>query len=232
MMKTTTLPLDSVMDFCLALESANFWFPAQFYYKQVSYVSQTNTFRARNFCQGWGTPGEESNIEWDRIRAPSIDIPPFMPHVSGCLHDLKPSDHIEIQWKSHLDLPFSWCYGLIGHLELCDTNQNIIVFVMKVVRDLRLTEVRDLRASQGSRSLSPRGSDLRARRVIFSGDEREFSHCGFLLRRRIPLQQPPPIQAEVQIVIRGQPSRIPSTSSRPCPVSAVAIASPSDTSPS
>ncbi|EXC34976.1 F-box protein [Morus notabilis] len=134
----TTLPVDSVMAFYFALESGKFWFPAQIYYRQngytgvmllcydaqISYDSRTNTFRARYTSQGWGT-GEE-NIGWDRVRAPPVGVPldPFVPHVSDCLHDLKPGDHIEIQWKSRTDLPYAWWYALIGHLEPCDKNQN------------------------------------------------------------------------------------------------------------
>ncbi|GMN21349.1 hypothetical protein TIFTF001_047267 [Ficus carica] len=136
-MKSATLPIDSVMAFYFALENGKFWFPAQIYYRQngytgvlllcydaeVNYVSQTDTFRARNCSNGWGT-GEENNVEWDRVRAPPLDVPPFMPHVSDCLRDLKPGDHIEIQWKSRTDLPFAWWYARIGHLGSCDGNPN------------------------------------------------------------------------------------------------------------
>ncbi|GMN59325.1 hypothetical protein TIFTF001_028418 [Ficus carica] len=76
-------------------------------------------------------------------------------------------------------------------------------------------EGRDLRA--------PRGSDFQASRVIFSGDEREFCHHGFLLRRQFPLQRSPPIRAEVrELAIRELPSHIPSASSGSRPVSTVA----------
>lgn len=61
--------------------------------------------------QVWGT--KEANVKWDRIRAPPVDTPPFTPHASDCLHDLKPGDHIEIQWKSHERMP----YGLFSKLQ-------------------------------------------------------------------------------------------------------------------
>lgn len=48
----------------------------------------------------------EENIEWDRLRAPPVDTPPFMLHVSDCLHDLKPGDHIEIQWRRNKEFPY------------------------------------------------------------------------------------------------------------------------------
>lgn len=40
-----------------------------------------------------------NNIQWDILRAPPVDTPPWNLHVSDCLQDLKPEDHIEIQRK-------------------------------------------------------------------------------------------------------------------------------------
>lgn len=53
----------------------------------------------------------EENVKWERIRAPPVDTPPFTPHVSDCLHDLKPGDHIEIQWKSHDKRPYGFIFS-------------------------------------------------------------------------------------------------------------------------
>lgn len=48
----------------------------------------------------------EEHIPWDRIRAAPVDTPSHMLHVSDCLHDLKPGDHIEIQWRRSKEFPY------------------------------------------------------------------------------------------------------------------------------
>lgn len=133
---TTTLPVNSIMSLYLSLESGNFWFPAQVYNRengnvgfmlscydaQLSYDSGTDTFQAR--YSPYGRRTIEEHIPWDRLRAAPLDTPPHMLHVSDCLHDLKPGDHIEIQWRRSKEFPYGWWYGVIGHFELCDGNEN------------------------------------------------------------------------------------------------------------
>lgn len=133
---TTTLPFNSIMSLYLSLESGNFWFPAQVYNRengnvgfmlscydaQLSYDSGTDTFQAR--YSPYGRRTIEEHIPWDRLRAAPLDTPPHMLHVSDCLHDLKPGDHIEIQWRRSKEFPYGWWYGVIGHFELCDGNEN------------------------------------------------------------------------------------------------------------
>ncbi|ONH94841.1 hypothetical protein PRUPE_7G034300 [Prunus persica] len=132
----TSLPVESVMSLYLSLESGKFWFPAQVYNRengnvgfmlscydaQVSYDSRTNTFQAR--YSPYGRRATEDNIPWDRLRAAPVDTPSHKLHVSDCLHDLKPGDHIEIQWRRNKEFPYGWWYGVIGHLELCDGHEN------------------------------------------------------------------------------------------------------------
>ncbi|KAJ7972116.1 F-box protein [Quillaja saponaria] len=123
---------DSMKAWYLSLESGEFWFPAQVYNRengnagfmlscydaQVSYVSQTDTFQARYSAHGgWAT---EENIHWERLRAPPVDIPSHDIHVSDCLDDLKPGDHVEIQWRRNKAFPYGWWYGIVGHLESCN----------------------------------------------------------------------------------------------------------------
>lgn len=48
----------------------------------------------------------EENISWDRLRAPPVDTPSHVLHNSDCLHDLKPGDHIEIQWRRNKEFPY------------------------------------------------------------------------------------------------------------------------------
>ncbi|XP_060668976.1 F-box protein At2g32560 isoform X2 [Ziziphus jujuba] len=130
------LPADSIMGLYLSLESGKFWFPAQVYNREnghvgfmlscydalLSYDSQTDTFQARYSPHARRTI--EDNIQWDRLRAPPIDTPPNMLHESDCLHDLKPGDHIEIQWRRNREFPYGWWYGVVGHLESCDGIEN------------------------------------------------------------------------------------------------------------
>ncbi|KAK2652078.1 hypothetical protein Ddye_011934 [Dipteronia dyeriana] len=137
--KTTTatcLPDDSIMACYVSLESGKFWFPAQVYNRengnigfmlscydaQLSYDSRTDTFLARYSPHGRRTI--EENIAWDRLRAPPIDTPAHVLHISDSLNDLKPSDHIEIQWRRNKEFPYGWWYGVVGHLDSCDRNEN------------------------------------------------------------------------------------------------------------
>ncbi|XAR68403.1 hypothetical protein NMG60_11003505 [Bertholletia excelsa] len=130
----SSLPENSIMALYLALESGQFRFPAQVYNREnghigfmlscydaeISYDSSTDTFRARYSTHGRQTI--EENIVWDRIRAPVVDTPAYVLHASTCLNDLKPGDHIEIQWRRNRDFPYGWWYGVVGHLESCDKN--------------------------------------------------------------------------------------------------------------
>lgn len=127
---------DSIKAWYLSIESGKFWFPAQVYNREnghvgfmlscydaeLSYDSGTNTFEARYSPHGRQTT--EETIQWDRLRAPPVDTPSHVLHVSDCLNDLKPGDHIEIQWRRNKEFPYGWWYGVVGHLESCDGNEN------------------------------------------------------------------------------------------------------------
>ncbi|BAT96282.1 hypothetical protein VIGAN_08319700 [Vigna angularis var. angularis] len=115
-----------MMSLYFSLENGSFWFPAQVYKGLmihnvlVSYDSQSNTFQARYQNGGWRCLGK--NIEWDMVRAPSVDTPPYVVHLSHCLDTLKPEDHIEIQWRPNTQSPYDWWYAVIGHLDSCNKN--------------------------------------------------------------------------------------------------------------
>lgn len=133
----SSLPADSIMSWYLSLETGNFWFPAQVYNREhghvgfmlscydaeLSYDSRTDTFHARYPPHGRRTIVIEEGVEWDRIRAPAVDTLPHDLHVSDCLHDLHPGDHIEIQWRRNKEFPYGWWYGIVGHLEHCDGDE-------------------------------------------------------------------------------------------------------------
>ncbi|KAI4351262.1 hypothetical protein L6164_005638 [Bauhinia variegata] len=131
---SASLPDDSLMALCIALETGRFWFPAQIYHKEntglllywydglLSYDFQTDTFRARYPHDGWKTTLR--NITWDRVRAAVVDNSPYVIHISDCLNDLKPGNHIEIQWRWSQRDPYDWWYAVIGHLESCEDSKN------------------------------------------------------------------------------------------------------------
>ncbi|GMI79621.1 hypothetical protein like AT2G32560 [Hibiscus trionum] len=135
-LKKSDLPVDSIMARYLSLETGEFWFPAQVYNREnghagfmlscydakLSYDSKTDTFQARYSPHGRRTA--EENISWDRLRVPPVDTCSYDLHISDSLLDLKPGDHIEIQWRKSKEFPYGWWYGVVGHMESCHGNEN------------------------------------------------------------------------------------------------------------
>ncbi|XP_057484278.1 F-box protein At2g26850-like isoform X1 [Actinidia eriantha] len=138
--RKSSLPVHSVMSWYLALETGKFWFPAQVYNRELQnghvgfmlscydaelcYNSRTDTFQARYPPHGRRAVVVENGVTWDRLRAPPIDTNPHDLHNSVCLNELRPSDHIEIQWRRNKEFPYGWWYGVVGHLESCDGSDN------------------------------------------------------------------------------------------------------------
>ncbi|XP_073040561.1 F-box protein At2g32560-like [Primulina eburnea] len=137
--KKKNLPqVDSIMSWYIALESGQFCFPAQVYNREnghvgfvlscydaeLSYDQQTDTFQARYPPHGRRASALEAGVTWDRLRAPPVDTSPHELHISECLNDIQPGDHIEIQWRRNKEFPYGWWYGVVGHLETCDRNAN------------------------------------------------------------------------------------------------------------
>lgn len=132
------VPPDSFMTWYLALESGSFAFPAQVYNREnghvgfmlscydaeLSYDPSTDTFQARYPPHGRRAATVEHGVLWERLRAPPVDTPPHDLHISDCLCDLHPGDHVEIQWRRNKEFPYGWWYGIVGHLESCDGNEN------------------------------------------------------------------------------------------------------------
>jgi len=135
--RRNSLPVDSIMSWYLALETGKFWFPAQVYNREnghvgfmlscydaeVSYDSRTDTFQARYPPHGRRPIAIENGVPWERLRAPPVDTSPHDLHISDCLSELRPGDHIEIQWRRNKEFPYGWWYGIVGHLESCDGNE-------------------------------------------------------------------------------------------------------------
>ncbi|WOL01841.1 F-box protein [Canna indica] len=130
------LPDDTLMSWYQSIESGKFWFPAQVYNRehghvgfmlscydaQVCYDFRTDTFHARYPPHGQRNMVEEKGVEWSRLRAPPVDISAHDLHISD-LSDLRPGDHVEIQWRRSKQFPYGWWYGVISHLEPCDGNE-------------------------------------------------------------------------------------------------------------
>ncbi|XP_072960521.1 F-box protein At2g32560-like [Typha angustifolia] len=131
-------PDDSIVSWYLSMESGKFWFPAQVYNREhghvgfilscydaeLSYDNHTDTFHARYPPHGRRTIVIEEGVQWDRLRAPPVETPPHDLHISDCLNELCPGDHIEIQWRRNKEFPYGWWYGIVGHLESCDGNEH------------------------------------------------------------------------------------------------------------
>ncbi|KAK9062720.1 hypothetical protein SSX86_019909 [Deinandra increscens subsp. villosa] len=138
-MKISSQPsIDSVVSCYRALETGKFWFPAQVFNREnghvgfmlscydadLSYDSHTDTFQARYQPHGRRAAAIETGVSWDRIRGAPVDTSPHDLHISDCLNDLRPRDHIEIQWRRNKQFPYGWWYGVVGHLEECDGNNS------------------------------------------------------------------------------------------------------------
>ncbi|XP_057955536.1 F-box protein At2g32560-like [Malania oleifera] len=136
--RKSSQPANSIMSWYLALETGRFWFPAQVYNREnghvgfmlscydaeLSYDPSTDTFQARYPPHGRRAIAIENCVPWERLRAPPVDTSPHDLHISDCLSDLRPGDHIEIQWRRNKEFPYGWWYGVVGHLESCDGNEN------------------------------------------------------------------------------------------------------------
>ncbi|CAL5425481.1 unnamed protein product [Camellia sinensis] len=136
--RNSSLPVDSIMSWYIALETGKFWFPAQVYNRENGHVGfmlscydaelcydpHTDTFQARYPPHGRRPVALENCVTWDRLRAPPIDTSPHDLHNSDCLNELCPGDHIEIQWRRNKEFPYGWWYGVVGHLESCDGSDN------------------------------------------------------------------------------------------------------------
>ncbi|OAY77467.1 F-box protein [Ananas comosus] len=138
------LPDNSIMAWYMSMETGMFWFPAQVYNREhghvgfilscydaeVSYDCRSDTFHASAIStdryppHGRRTIVIEEGVQWDRLRPPPVDTPAHDLHVSDCLNDLRPGDHIEIQWRRNKEFPYGWWYGVVGHLESCDGNEH------------------------------------------------------------------------------------------------------------
>lgn len=122
------------MKWYTTLETGAYWFPAQVYNRENGHVGfllscydaelcydrQTDTFKARYPPHGSCSPLLEENVSWQRLRNPPTSTTAHELFVSTSLKDLRPGDHVEVQWRRNKRFPYGWWYGIVGHLESCD----------------------------------------------------------------------------------------------------------------
>lgn len=48
----------------------------------------------------------EEGVQWERLRASPVETSAHELHISDCLHELLPGDHIEIQWRRNKEFPY------------------------------------------------------------------------------------------------------------------------------
>jgi len=65
-----------------------------------------NCLCTRYLPHGRRTVVLEDGVHWDRVRAPPVDTLAHDLHTSDCLHELRPGDHIEIQWRRNKEFPY------------------------------------------------------------------------------------------------------------------------------
>ncbi|KAG6477049.1 hypothetical protein ZIOFF_066299 [Zingiber officinale] len=106
------------------LQHGHVGFMLSCYDAEVSYDCRTDTFHARYPPHGRRTVVIEEGVQWDRIRVSPVITPAHVLHNSDYLSDLRPCDHIEIQWRRNKEFPYGWWYGVVGHLENCDGNEH------------------------------------------------------------------------------------------------------------
>ncbi|MCO5614412.1 hypothetical protein L7F22_068693 [Adiantum nelumboides] len=116
------------------LETGAFWFPAQVFNRESGHVGfllscydaelcydrQTDTFKARYPPHGSCSPLLEDGVSWRRLRKPPTSTTAHELFLSASLTDLRPGDHVEVQWRRNKKFPYGWWYGVVGHLETCD----------------------------------------------------------------------------------------------------------------
>ena len=80
------------------------------YWKPIEHlfdlVLKQGLFMFRYPPHGRRTIPPERGVQWERLRAPPVDKSAHELHISDCLNELRPGDHIEIQWKRNKEFPY------------------------------------------------------------------------------------------------------------------------------
>lgn len=80
----------------------------------------------------------ESGIKWDRIRAPPVDSCPHDLHVSECLNELQPGDHVEIQWRRNKEFPYGIFHIIVQNASVLSISEkNLILLINKCIHFIK-----------------------------------------------------------------------------------------------
>ncbi|KAH9288290.1 hypothetical protein KI387_032407 [Taxus chinensis] len=91
----------------------------------LTYDRNSDTFCARYPTHSARSLVTEDGISWERIRKPPVVTSPRELYIPEVPEELRPGDHIEVQWKRIPSFPYGWWYGIIGHSDNCNNeNQN------------------------------------------------------------------------------------------------------------
>ncbi|XP_057825807.1 F-box protein At2g26850 isoform X4 [Cryptomeria japonica] len=89
----------------------------------LEYDRNSDTFRARYLSRS--ASNIVNGISWERIRKPPVMTSPSELYIPDVLNELRPGDHIEIQWRMNQNWPYEWWYAIVGHADNCiSENQN------------------------------------------------------------------------------------------------------------
>ncbi|XP_078438442.1 F-box protein At2g32560-like [Wolffia australiana] len=128
---------NSIMAFYRSIETGRLCFPAQIFNREnghpgfmlscydaeVSYDSVTDTFMARYPPHGRRAAAIEEDVTWERLRAPPVSASAYDLYSSNSLANLRPGDHVEVQWRRNKEFPYGWWYGVVGHLAPCSGDE-------------------------------------------------------------------------------------------------------------
>eukprot|EP00850_Spirogloea_muscicola_P011697 SM000073S21473 [mRNA] locus=s73:558369:559541:+ [translate_table: standard] len=86
----------------------------------VRYDRATDTFSARYPPHGKREPVHEASVPRAHVRTAPTETSAhelFRPEPG---QELRPGDHVEVQWRRSKSFPFGWWYGVVGHARHCD----------------------------------------------------------------------------------------------------------------
>ncbi|XP_057825786.1 F-box protein At2g26850 isoform X2 [Cryptomeria japonica] len=126
-------PNEAFVNLYWQLECGDFWFPAQVFNREhghagfmlscydadLNYDRNSDTFCARYLPHSAKSLVIEDGISWERIRKPPDMTSPSELYFPDVQEELRPGDHIEVQWKKSPSFPYGWWYGIVGHDDYC-----------------------------------------------------------------------------------------------------------------
>eukprot|EP01018_Ginkgo_biloba_P031131 Gb_23415 [translate_table: standard] len=167
-----------------ALENGKLWFPAQVYNRdhghdgfmlscydaELNYDRTSDIFCARYSPHCATLVVREDGVSWERIRRPPVETSANELHIPDVPEELRPGDHIEVQWKKSQVFPYGWWYGIVGHADNCKReNQHCRCY---------LDDVLCLEFRQYTRGSRWRQIQIKRKRIREDGNEAEGFYGG------------------------------------------------------